>query len=122
MDPERVKRLVKEQTSLEKEILQEIAEALGNAGMRVEEALGELRKLDQEIDKVQKKRPEEEEQKELLTMIDRFNDLREVAISQFRNLLIHREAVGFRKHDQMKAKYPVPPKKGRSILHTILNS
>ncbi len=122
MDPERIKRLVKEQTSIEKEILQEIAEALGNAGIRVEEALGELRKLDQEIDDMQKKSSEKDEQKQLLAMIDRFNDLREVAISQFRNLLIHREAVGFRKHDQMKVKYPIPPKKGNSIPNTILNS
>jgi Mn-dependent DtxR family transcriptional regulator len=119
MDPEKTKRLLKEQTSIEKEILQEIAEALGNAGLRVEETLNKLDELGAAIEERQKKKLNEEDGEELLNMIDRFNELREVAISRFRNLLIHREAVGFRKHDQMAAKYPLPPKKRRSIVpHT----
>ena len=111
MDPEKAKRLLKEQTSIEKEILQEIAEALGNAGLRVEEVLDKLDELDRMIEEQLKKKHREGEGKELQEMIDRYNELREVAISRFRNLLIHREAVGFRKHDQMAAKYPIPPKK-----------
>ncbi len=114
MDPDKTKRLLKEQTSIEKEILQEIAEALGNAGLRVEEALSQLDELGADIEEKQKKRPQEQDGKKLSEMIDRYNELREIAISRFRNLLIHREAVGFRKHDQMAAKYPIPPKKRRS--------
>jgi hypothetical protein len=113
MDPEKTKKVIKEQSCLEKEILQEIAEALGNSGARLEEILIELNEISSEIEKKEKfimiNGASEEDRRDLLQMIERFNSTRKIAIERFRNLIIHREAVGFRKHDHMFSKYHIPP-------------
>lgn len=89
---------------LEKEIVQEMASALGRAGDKVDYA---LLRLDLVADAIEKARtPHERRQK-----IARWNDLREEAIEARYELRIHREAVGIRQNRVLESTYPIPPRR-----------
>ena len=107
---------------LETEILQEMAEALGNAGIRVEQALDRIQSSKDRIEDLKRRleaSPQEAQrqvlQNQLRDEIDRYNALREEAITHYRNLIIHREAVGFRKHKLMEEKYRIPERMEISV-------
>jgi len=91
------------QEELEKEIIREMAEALGRAGEKVDLALLRLdvarRALAAAADADERRRLAEE-----------FNALRKDALQARQELRIHREAVGIRRNDCLDAQYPIPPR------------
>lgn len=89
---------------LEKEIVQEMASALGRAGDKVDYALLRLDLVAQAIE--QAPDPATRRKK-----ISRWNELREEAIDARYELRIHREAVGIRQNRVLEAMYPIPPRR-----------
>jgi hypothetical protein len=90
--------------NVEAEILQEIAGALGRSEDRVNLALAEC-----ELLAARHALAAGEARRELARA---FNVQREVARARLRDLLIHREAAGFRRNHMLGELYPIP-----SALH-----
>jgi hypothetical protein len=93
--------------NLELEIVQEMAGALGRSEDRINLALAELELL---LARAQKARREQDGGSALASAIDAFNRQRLVAQSRVRELLIHREALGFRRNQMLSELYPIPPR------------
>ncbi len=89
---------------LEKEIVQEMATALGHAGGKVDYALLRLDVIAQAIE-VGTSPPERR------ACIGQWNALRAEAIEARYQLRIHREAVGIRQNHVLEAMYPIPSRK-----------
>jgi hypothetical protein len=91
------------QDDLETEIRAEIAAALGRAEDKVNAALLRLelagRDLDTAADGDRRQRTAD------------FNALREEALHARWELLVHREAVGFRRNGMLDELYPIPPRR-----------
>lgn len=87
---------------LEKEIVQEIAYALGQSAAKVDHALLQLELLAGELEKAST--PEHR-----AVVLDAFLAQRDEALRLRRDLLIHREAVGIRRNDILERLYPIPP-------------
>jgi hypothetical protein len=92
---------------LQAEIACEIAQALGRSEDYVNVALAEL-----ELQRARYERALREgaPMNERQGYADAFNAQRVVAQSKLRNLLIHREAIGFRRNQMLNELYPIPPK------------
>ncbi len=92
--------------SLEQELLQEMAQALGRACDKVDLGLLELqlieRRIEQQLDAAERDR-----------LVDAFNQQRARVRGYFRELVIHREALGIFHNDHLKQHYPIPPKMER---------
>ena len=86
---------------LEKEIVQEMAYALGRSAAKVDHALLQLELLDRELH-----RSIVAEQRAVL--LQAIEAKRHEALQLRRELLIHREAVGIRRNDILEKMYPVP--------------
>ena len=85
---------------LEKEIVQEMAYALGRSAAKVDHALLELELLRRDF----RGCGSPEQQASLTAAID---DKRRQALALRRELLIHREALGFRRNDILETMYPI---------------
>lgn len=96
------------QDDLKKEILREMASALGRAEDKVNVALLRLELLEARIEGL---RTEERSGPELEAEVDAFNAQRKEALHSLWELTIHREALGFRRNEILKEFYPVPPAK-----------
>lgn len=90
--------------SLEREIASEIAYSLGRAAEKLEAALSQATRTLAELEAAS---PSSEGRRAL---ISRFNDERSVAERRLRDLLIQREALGFRRHAELHERYPIPPR------------
>jgi hypothetical protein len=90
--------------SLEREIASEIAYSLGRAAEKLEAALSQALGTLAELEAAH---PDAERRPALIT---RFNDERSVAERRLRDLLIQREALGFRRHAELHQRYPIPPR------------
>lgn len=88
---------------LEAEIVQEMAQALGRTGDRLNYALLRLELAARAID--------EADEGARAERIRAFNALRVEALDARRNLLIHREAIGIRRNKLLDELYPIPPKR-----------
>jgi hypothetical protein len=91
------------QEQLEKEIIREMAEALGRAGEKVDVAL--LR-----LDLAGKALAAATDPEDRTRLVAAFNTLRAAAIQARHELRIHREAVGIRRNDVLDREYPIPPR------------
>jgi dsDNA-specific endonuclease/ATPase MutS2 len=116
MDETRTKKILREHAGLEGEILQEIAEALGNSGERLERALERLQESQSRIEELLRDlrdMPGGMENREIMGRyreeVALYNELRRHALQSYRYLIIHREAVGFRNHKLVQEKYQIPP-------------
>jgi hypothetical protein len=91
------------QQQLEKEIVREMAEALGRSGEKVDVALLRLevagRALAAATDAAEHSR-----------LTAEFSALRQAALQARHELRIHRQAVGIRRNDCLDAQYPIPPR------------
>ncbi|MEM9727454.1 MAG: hypothetical protein AAF997_02635 [Myxococcota bacterium] len=87
---------------LEKEIVQEMAYALGRSAAKVDHALLDLELLVRDLQEAQTQLRRSE-------VMNAFRRRREDAIRLRRDLLIHREAVGIRRNDILERMYPIPP-------------
>lgn len=85
---------------LEKEIIQEMAYALGKTAAKVNHALLELELLHRKLSSAASR----EEQLELR---EAFRLKRAEALERRRELLIHREALGIRRNDVLEKLYPI---------------
>lgn len=85
---------------LEKEIVQEMAYALGRSAAKVDHALLELELLEREL-----KRCDSPVAREVLRQA--IDVKREEALARRRDLLIHREALGIRRNDVLEKLYPI---------------
>lgn len=101
------RELFEEPTEVELEIMKEQAQALWRSGMKVEECLWALKELDRQIEACRSKGAFEEANR----LIERFNELCDRARLYLHYLVVHREAVGFRRHPDLKRIYPIPRKK-----------
>lgn len=91
------------QDQLEKEIVREMAEALGRSGEKVAAA---LRKLELAARALAAARDDEEHAR----LVDAFNARRDDALKARHELRIHREAIGIRRNEMLEREYPIPPK------------
>ncbi len=91
------------QEQLEKELIKEMAEALGRAGEKVDVAL--LR-----LDLAGKALAAANDPHERARLATEFNALRTAALTARHELRIHREAVGIRRNDVLDREYPIPPR------------
>jgi len=96
--------IARERQSLERELVQEIAQALGRAEDKVNLALLQLDILDVKIE-------DEDDQTRYNTLVEQFNRQREVARRALRDLTIQREALGMYRNKQLAEIYPIPPRK-----------
>jgi hypothetical protein len=90
------------QEELEKEIMREMAQALGRSGEKVDVALVHL--------EVAARAVAAATGDARARAVARFNALREDALRLRHELRIHREAVGIRRNEGLEAAYPIPPK------------
>ncbi|MFY9397478.1 MAG: hypothetical protein WAR22_03855 [Desulfomonilia bacterium] len=88
----------------QEEIIEEIAKALGHSGDILEEVLARLEALGREMDAARDAR-------EYNSRVEEFNTLRREAIRRKEMLMIHREAIGVRKHRYLDIYYPIPCKR-----------
>jgi len=100
---------------IEREIQQEKAEALGRVGERLAELLAQLRDLGRRLDELEQALAGggggAEGCARLREEVERFNRLREGAIRLSHDLVVQREAVGFRRHPWLAESYPIPPRR-----------
>ena len=93
--------------NLELEIVQEMAGALGRTEERLNLALAELELHRARYDRAHAEQVSATRLRELAQAHDA---QRTVAQARFRELVIHREAVGFRRNQLLDELYPIPPK------------
>ena len=93
--------------TLQAELTQEIAGALGRTDTRVNLAFAELELCRARYDKA---RSQGAERATLSELARAFNAQRKVAQARLRDLQIQREAIGFRRNQILNELYPVPPK------------
>ena len=92
-------RRVLERPSVEQEILEEMAHALGRAEEKVNHALLELELAGRRCDAAGDDAPS----------VEAFNAARERALAVRRDLMIHREALRFPRDPRFAENYPIPP-------------
>jgi len=90
------------QEELEREILREIAAALGRSAEKVEHALARLDGARRAVDAAR-----DPDERGRATAV--YEELRLAAVRARHDLLIHREAVGIRRNEALEALYPIPP-------------
>ena len=102
-------RLTREQRleNLEAEIAQEVAAALGRTDLRVNLAFAELELCKARYEQAKSAASALAVRRELA---EAFNQQRQVAQGRLRDLVIHREAIGFRRNQVLSEIYPVPPR------------
>jgi hypothetical protein len=93
--------------SLRTEIAQEIAQALGRSEDRVNLALAELELLRARFERAASGGAPDSDLRALLQAHDA---QRAVAKARLHELLIHREAIGFRRNQLLYELYPIPPR------------
>jgi hypothetical protein len=92
---------------LEKEILQEMAAALGRAEDKLNLALLRLQLIARELESL----PPRGAGVDLRERVEGYNAQREVASRCLWELTIHREALGFRRNEILERLYPIPPRR-----------
>ena len=100
--------------SIEAEIRKEKAETLGRTGERLERILAELADLQEELRGItsagsRQEKPGEDTSPSLCRIVERYAQLREQARVIRHHLVIQREAVGLRRHEDVDRQYPLPP-------------
>jgi len=88
--------------ALEREIASEIAYSLGRAGSKLEAAVQQAQRT---LLLLESAALEADERRALVA---RFNEERALAERRLRDLVIQREALGFRRHSDLSKFYPIP--------------
>ena len=97
------------QEELEKEIIREMAAALGRAGEKVDFALLRLELAGKALAAATESTAATDAD-ERTRLAAAFNALRAEAIAARHELRIHREAVGIRRNHDLDRDYPIPPR------------
>jgi hypothetical protein len=90
--------------SMEREIASEIAYSLGKVGTKLHFAIETARATFAEIEALSAGAAERQ------ALISRYNEERGLAEKYLRDLLIQREALGFRRHAEVHRTYVIPPR------------
>ncbi|WP_437925916.1 hypothetical protein WMF37_43800 [Sorangium sp. So ce291] len=94
------------------EILREMASALGRSEDKVNVALLELELQGKALDALDAlARRQGADPRERAARVAAFNRQREVATQALWELRVHREALGFRRNEDLAELYPIPPKR-----------
>lgn len=97
---------------LEKEIVQEIAFALGQSAAKVDHALLELELIERELGT-------EADPGRRRLLAASHEAKRKEALQRRRDLLIHREAIGIRRNGCLEKMYPIPARFCSHPLHRL---
>ncbi|UQA60758.1 hypothetical protein [Polyangium aurulentum] len=97
-------------SDLAAEILREMASALGRSEDKINAALLELEVMGQSIDALVAE-GNERHRAEIRARVAAFNEGRERAEKALWELRVHREALGFRRNDDLATHYPIPPRR-----------
>ena len=89
------------QEQLEREVVREMAAALGRTAEKVASALAEL-----QVARVAVEAAASEDER--TRAVARFNERRCEALRARHELVIHREAIGIRRNDVLESVYPIP--------------
>ncbi len=95
-------------SSLAKEVASEIAYSLGRAGKKIEAALETLERLEAELSALETSRSRDELRAQLYRQ---FNQQRAIAERSLWELRVQREALGFRRHDELSVRFRIPAAK-----------
>ena len=95
--------------SLQVELVREVAHALGRTEMRVNLAMAELELHRARYDRALERG---ETPAQCVNLIEAYNAQRRVVQARVRDLLIQREALGFRRNQILNELYPIPSKLG----------
>ncbi len=100
---------------LQQEILSEMAAALGRSETLLDEALLRCDVAGQRIDELSERAANGEDVgAELARAYDEYADARETAHQRKWELVVHREALGIRRHEPVLSQfYPIPPERRR---------
>lgn len=90
---------------LEVEMVKEQAEALGRTGRRVDDCVQRLHEVEAELRRLEETGDDVDRINELTEV---FNALRTEALVLLKHLVIHREAIGFRRHRILGDLYRIP--------------
>jgi len=90
--------------SLEREVISEMAKTLGRVTRRLTDALERLAKTGRAVDAAA-------DADARAKLVAEFNRRRAEAVKARWELLVQREALGFRRHEDIDACYPVPPRR-----------
>jgi hypothetical protein len=97
--------------SLAAELLREMGSALARAEDKVETALRELEQQGRAIDALLEQGGGADGAGEIRSRVAAWNRQREVAEKALWELRVHREALGFRRHEDLAERYRIPPKR-----------
>ena len=81
-----------------------MADALRRSTEKVDTALATLVRIERGIEVAATAAQRED-------LVGAFNHQRTCALQAYWELVIHREALGFRRHDEVARAYPIPPRK-----------
>ena len=99
-------------SELAREILREMASALARSEAKVDAALLRVDLEARAIEEIAGAEVRDAAwRREINARIAAFNREREVALHCRWELLVHREALGFRRNDELATDYPVPPER-----------
>ncbi|HPI92570.1 MAG TPA: hypothetical protein PLT09_13235 [Deltaproteobacteria bacterium] len=88
----------------QKELLEEMAKALGSTGHQLETVLKRMKELESLLE-------QSRDDNEYNALVEKFNDLHKLALMRREMLVIHREAIKVFKHSYIDVFYPIPEKK-----------
>jgi hypothetical protein len=91
------------------EILREMASALGRSEDKVNVALLELEVMGKKLDALAARKDADPEER--AARVAAFNQQREAAATALWELRVHREALGFRRNEDLAELYPIPPRR-----------
>ncbi|WP_437632212.1 hypothetical protein [Sorangium sp. So ce854] len=91
------------------EILREMASALGRSEDKIDGALLELELQGKALDELARSRAADPGER--AARVAAFNRQRDAAKQALWELRVHREALGFRRNDDLAELYPIPPKR-----------
>lgn len=96
-------------SALEREIAEEVAYSLGRAGKKIETLLQETQRLGAALDELSASDDRSPTaRRQAASLHARFSNARTLTERAIRDLRIQREALGFRRHDDIEKRFVVP--------------
>ena len=92
--------------ALQRELVEEAAHSMGSSTRHLELNLAKLQHLEEQLARV-----DDRELEQRRDLVQRFNATREEVLLRLYYIEVQREALGFTRHTELNARYPVPPPK-----------
>jgi hypothetical protein len=106
---------------LQDEIMGEMAQALGNTAGKLQAAIAEAEQAKDTVLEIEQQLRGEQKRQQLEIGIAVYQEARAKAMRRRHNLLVHRQACGFKvnNHSTVYRYYPIPPKMTLSVSGTV---